>query len=1010
MPVENVILQFEADTSKLAPAEERLKNLGTIDQKQASIFKATNVELNNKVTATNKVATGSAAAVKSVQTLSNAVKSSTNVTKLSAAEFKKMGVTLEQLVAQEKAVSTATATNTAETKKAETANVSLRQQLRNLTQQLAQLKLAGQDNTEQYRKMVVEAGHVKDAIADAGKEIKDAGSDTKGFDNLLGSAQALAGGFAVAQGAAALFGAEGQELQETLLKVNAAMAVLQGLQGIQNALQKEGAVTLTVLAIQQKIRNAGIIIENGLQSESVIVRGAATVAQYLLNTAMSVNPIGIVIVALSALVLLLANFGSNARKAAADQAKLNSALASAGDILEGEVTGIQNANKRIVASLQERGAKGSEILAQEQKTEKRIYEARVKERERLIQVLNETSDSGDKDTVKARQEAADKVLAIDQQLSESRTAFFEKDAELRTALTKEALEAQVSLAQASLLRAPKNSQAEFAARRELARSQSKLEIKEAGENGAKILEIRATLNKELRQIDLDAAKVRHDDRMAALESELLDAQEFSKSINERTSQSEIDAQKKIIQEKATFEIAQEGLTENQKIEIRKRALAEIAKLQKDFNKQSSRETLEDIISRNNKELDQLNLSDKERLDLKIENIITAAQIELDANEGLSDKLKEIAAKRDADIREARRQVIEAEVEYEISLEAKKEGFIRRGLQRIVDDTKKNARDRIEALTILTGKEIAENQKRIDALNTELEQKLISQKEYNLKYAELVDEQTKITEDAAKKREEINKESFRRTLDVSLELADRLVGLLSDIFSAQSDAELARIEEQKNRVDELLETGAITAKEADKRKKKLEQEEKKAKQKQAEREKEIAVFEALLAIPRAFLEGLTQGGPILGAVYAAIAAVQAGLIASRKVPKFGKGKKDRYEGPGEVGEVGTELVEKNGRMYVVDKPKVLWLNAEDKVYNPSETRKMLEGSTMNINKNLIIEKPTGASLSFDYQKMGKAVAANIPEYGLMIDENGFTDFIRHNNSFNKYLDSRRSFKR
>jgi hypothetical protein len=129
---------------------------------------------------------------------------------------------------------------------------SLRAQLRGMQQDLAKMAVAGQQNTEQYKKLRNEAGLLQDAISDARREISNAGSDTRGLDKALRATTVLVGGFTALQGATALFGKQGEELQKTLIKINAAMSVLQGLQAIQNELTQKDSI-LTAAATKLKV-------------------------------------------------------------------------------------------------------------------------------------------------------------------------------------------------------------------------------------------------------------------------------------------------------------------------------------------------------------------------------------------------------------------------------------------------------------------------------------------------------------------------------------------------------------------------------------------------------------------------------------------------------------------------------------------------------------------------------------------------------------------------------------
>jgi hypothetical protein len=234
----------------------------------------------------------------------------------------------------------------------------------------------------------------------------------------------------------------------------------------------------------------------------------------------------------------------------------------------------------------------------------------------------------------------------------------------------------------------------------------------------------------------------------------------------------------------------------------------------------------------------------------------------------------------------------------------------------------------------------------------------------------------------------------------------VVGVLDSLFRLQSDKENQRISEQKANVDQLREAGVITEKEAIKRMKVIEAEEKRIKRQQAQRDKQIAIFQAIINTAAGIAKAIPNIA--LMAIAAAIGAAQIAIIASRPIPKFKGGKKGNYEGLGEVGEAGAELVEKDGRMFVAEKSTIIWLGKKDKVYNPAETKAMMKPQP-GINKSLLKVQNNGhSSIEIDYEKLGKSVGKNIPQTILNITEKGMTNLVRNGNSYIEYLDKRRGF--
>lgn len=141
--------------------------------------------------------------------------------------------------------------NKQELKQTESAQQSLKKQLRELKAQLAQLAIAGKQNTAEYKRLRDEAGNLSDAIADVNQEISQAGSDTRGLDQVIRVASTATAAFGLVEGAAALFGDENEELQKSLLKVNAAMTILTSLQQIQTEITRKDSI-FTVAAAKAK--------------------------------------------------------------------------------------------------------------------------------------------------------------------------------------------------------------------------------------------------------------------------------------------------------------------------------------------------------------------------------------------------------------------------------------------------------------------------------------------------------------------------------------------------------------------------------------------------------------------------------------------------------------------------------------------------------------------------------------------------------------------------------------
>ena len=165
---------------------------------------------------------------------------------------------------------------------------SLTGQLRGLKQELANLEIAGQEGTQAFNQLLTAAAKLEDQIGDTRARVKILASDTFKFDAAVQATQGLAAGFEVAQGAAALFGGESEDLQKTIAKVTAATAVANGVSQLANLIKEESTIKTAILT--------------GAQTAYNVVVGTSTGALKLFRIALAATGIGLLIVAIAALV------------------------------------------------------------------------------------------------------------------------------------------------------------------------------------------------------------------------------------------------------------------------------------------------------------------------------------------------------------------------------------------------------------------------------------------------------------------------------------------------------------------------------------------------------------------------------------------------------------------------------------------------------------------------------------------------------------------------------------
>jgi hypothetical protein len=852
---EQVIIDFIPDLSKLQTAYEQLATSGQLDKDAAAAF-----------TRTTKAVTDQQEEIAFLKRLlDESKKAATQLGEGAKKAFeqgmadalKEAGVTMEEFLAALKKA------GQGEMPKAAKATGSLKKELRELTAQIAAAKANGSPIDPAW---IERAGQLKDAIADANAEISNAGSDTRNLDNVIGSVQALAGGFAIAQGAAALFGSESEDLNKALLKVNAAIALSTGIQQIANAVQKEGALTKLADTIATKGQSAAQVIYTA-------VTGRATAATVAFKVALATTGVGLLLVGLLALV--------NALTDTADiMEEVNKLIDDQNDLIENQNRFIEQNTALQIARAEAAGKAESELI----RIRGRALQAQVVNLEasnRLLasqrEQLSSTSEAWsvlnkqigeNNDTLRdLNNQTLITSLGLQRQLAEEA----KRAAELAREARERALQSEIDIIKRRLVEVRKGGEEELGLRRQLVVAEGALEVFQAKDNAARIALVRAQVISE----------------------------------------------------------------------------------QEELNKTYRLRLIEE---------------DKKARD----------QIILD----LDQYIEEFNSK------------ITAAAEYEQRLLDARSGKVRRSLEQVASDQNKTYDERINAVSSLEQYELTSIDKQIANVN----RLLLSEEERMLRIAELEDQREQIVQATSDRVLEIRKQEALETIEIFRDA----MGVFSEVNNVISSAENQRLEEQRNQLDALVEAGALTEKQEKTRRAQLEQDERAAKQRQAVRDKQIALFNAVINGAAAVIEAAPD--PFRIAYTTALVGAQIAVIAARPIPRFATGKKGRYEGPGIVGEAGSELIEQNGRLWVADKRTQIYLKADDKVYTPRETKAIMQ----NVDTSLFSQS-SGVGASIDYDRLGVAVGKNVKAASINIDKDFIRESVAQGMGWKNYFNKRYSSK-
>jgi len=159
---------------------------------------------------------------------------------------------------------------------------SLRQQVKEATANVAILSEKFGATSKEAVEAAKAAAILKDRMGDA-KTLTDAFNPDAKFKSLMGSLTGVAGGFSAVTGAMGILGGKSKDVEQAIAKVNQAMALASGVQALGESIDsfKQLAAVIRSTTIFQRV---------------------ATAAQWLWNAAMSANPIGAVVVAITALI------------------------------------------------------------------------------------------------------------------------------------------------------------------------------------------------------------------------------------------------------------------------------------------------------------------------------------------------------------------------------------------------------------------------------------------------------------------------------------------------------------------------------------------------------------------------------------------------------------------------------------------------------------------------------------------------------------------------------------
>lgn len=167
----------------------------------------------------------------------------------------------------------------------------LKKQLRELTAIMAKMNLDNMIDNDLFVTMTAKAAEMKDALGDASQAIRLMSSDTAKLDATIEGFQVLAGAAGVVTGVMGTLGTENERLQQAMLKVQSVISVMNGVQQIANALNKDSILMLRLKQLWQTANNAATIKSTAETVKNTAATTANTVAGVANNTATKIGTV-----------------------------------------------------------------------------------------------------------------------------------------------------------------------------------------------------------------------------------------------------------------------------------------------------------------------------------------------------------------------------------------------------------------------------------------------------------------------------------------------------------------------------------------------------------------------------------------------------------------------------------------------------------------------------------------------------------------------------------------------
>ena len=434
-----------------------------------------------------------------------------------------------------------------DTSQADASVGSLKKQLREAQQEVMALSDKFGATSKEAINAAKKAAELKDRIGDA-KALTDAFNPDAKFKALTSSLSGVAGGFGAVQGAMALFGVESDNVQKTLLKVQSAMAISQGLQAVGESIDsfKQLGAVIQASTIFQKANNAVTVIAATVQKAFTGAVAQTSIGFQALKGAIASTGIGLLIVGLGSLISKITEWTGSTKDNEAAQESLNETLKYQNELLQSNLKEIDYVTKGSIANAKIAGKTEEEI----NKIKKEGAEKRNKELYNAFKRAEQLADDFSKSEVIDAKRSAE----LNDNMLKAHKAWLDDGAAMDLQDLEDKADAAVK-----------------------AREKEKQDAKTAAEKAAQAAKERSDKAKQL-QKEKDAAELESAKKLVDLKNEI-----YLKGIEDENKAKKIAIGQQLFKEAAEINANEKLKAETKQaliIELRKKAQLEIDEIDK----------------------------------------------------------------------------------------------------------------------------------------------------------------------------------------------------------------------------------------------------------------------------------------------------------------------------------------------------------------------------------------------------------------------------------------------